>query len=158
MAIQPSSPNRYPKIKTKPGRVDLIPEEIDALIDAQGVTLRIIPSILCPNRTDLGGTNHALDCQVCNGDEAVDLENKCVETFGVIQGIEFFNTAFGIVVDNHSEGPQNSHNARGFLVQILSNSVLQQRYVHHAVPFCHADALAEISNCLRCVASPAQTR
>jgi len=88
MTVKPSSINRYPKRKgSKPGRVDLIPQEIDNLLDDQGIKLKIIPSLLCPNRDRLGSTNHALDCQVCNGDEAVDVESACYETFGVIQSI-----------------------------------------------------------------------
>jgi len=87
MTFKPASPNRYPKRISKPGRVDLDVPELDNLINDQGIRLRITPSILCPNRDALGSTNHALDCQVCNGDEAVDLEKKCVETFGVIQSI-----------------------------------------------------------------------
>jgi len=87
LPLNPSSPNRYPKRKGKPGRVDLNVQELDNLIDDQGIKLKITPSILCPNRDALGSTNHALDCQVCNGDEAVDLPKKCIETFGVIQSI-----------------------------------------------------------------------
>jgi len=85
--FQPASPNRYPKRKGKPGRVDLDVSELDNLIDDQGIRLRIVPSILCPNRDTLEGTNHHLDCTVCNGDEAVDVVDECFETFGAIQSI-----------------------------------------------------------------------
>jgi len=92
MTFQPSSPNRHPKRLGKPGRVDFDVVELDNLIDDQGINLKITPSILCPNRDKLGSTNHALDCDVCNGDEAVDLTKDCIETFGVIQSIRHEKT------------------------------------------------------------------
>ena len=90
--FKPASINRYPKRQGKPGRVDLNVPELDNLIDDQGIRLRIVPSLLCPNRTDLSGTNHHLDCEVCNGNEAVDLESECFETFGAIQSIRHEKT------------------------------------------------------------------
>lgn len=87
--IKPAAPRSYPKRPgTKPGRVDLIPEEFEALLDDQGTRVRITPSILCPNRTELGDTNHVLDCPLCFEAEVIDLKGECFETWAFIQGID----------------------------------------------------------------------
>jgi len=84
-----ASSNRYPKrTPSKPGRVALVREEFDNLIEDQGVRVRITPSILCPNRTDVEGTNHKLNCPVCGGDEAVDIPGAAVEDWAFIQAIK----------------------------------------------------------------------
>ena len=83
----PASKNTYPKRVGKPGRVDLVPQEFDNLLLDQGVRVRIIPALLCPNRTSLHDTNHALDCPVCFGDEVVDLRDSCIEDWAYIQSI-----------------------------------------------------------------------
>lgn len=87
MSDQPASQNTYPKRVAKPGRVDLIPKEFDNLIQDQGVRVRIIPALLCPNRTTLHDTNHTLDCPVCFGDEVIDLRDQCIEDWAYIQSI-----------------------------------------------------------------------
>lgn len=80
--------NSYPKRQAKPGRVDLVPKEFDDIIEDQGSRVRITPVALCPNRTSLHDTNHALDCPVCFGDEVVELTDHCVEDWAFIQGIK----------------------------------------------------------------------
>jgi hypothetical protein len=88
--IKPASDVTRPKrAGAKPGRVDLVPEEFEALIEDQGTLVRITPSILCPNRTSLEDTNHVLDCPICFGTEVVDLDDKCIEDWAFIQGIDF---------------------------------------------------------------------
>jgi hypothetical protein len=83
-----ASTSEYPKKRTKPVRVDFRLKEINEFVENQGIKLRITPSMVCPNRTDLTDTNHRLDCQICNGNEVLDLSDKCWETFGVIQSIK----------------------------------------------------------------------
>lgn len=85
--IKPASGNRYPKLLTKPGRVDLIPEEFESIIEAQGARVRITPSMMCPNKTSLEDTNHALDCPICFGDEVLDLCDQSIEDWALIQSI-----------------------------------------------------------------------
>lgn len=86
--IKPASDNTILKREhSKPLRIDLKVKEFDNLIEDQGVRVRITPSVLCPNRSDLHGTNHQLDCPVCLGDEVVDLKDECVETWVYIQSI-----------------------------------------------------------------------
>ena len=78
----------FPKRNNPPGRIDFRVDEFDQLIEDQGVRVKITPSILCPNRTEIHGTNHVLECPVCFGDEAVDLPKKSITTFAYIQGIK----------------------------------------------------------------------
>jgi hypothetical protein len=86
--IKPASDITRPKRQgSKPGRVDLIPEEFEAIIEDQGTLVRITPAVLCPNRTDLTDTNHVLDCPLCFGSEVIDLDESCIETWAFIQGI-----------------------------------------------------------------------
>lgn len=80
---------------SKPSRVDLIPAEFEALIEDQGTYVRITPSLLCPNRTELEDTNHVLDCPLCFGSEVIDLDKHCIETWAFIQGIDF-NQQFNV--------------------------------------------------------------
>ena len=80
----------YPKrAGAKPGRVDLLPEEFDYLIEDQGIRVRITPTMLCPNRTSLADTNHKLDCPLCFDDEVLELTDQCIEDWAFIQGIKF---------------------------------------------------------------------
>jgi hypothetical protein len=85
--IVKASHTTRPKRKGKPGRVDLVPKEFEALIEDQGCYVRITPAMLCPNRSELEDTNHALDCPLCFGSEIIDLDNHCQETWALIQGI-----------------------------------------------------------------------
>jgi len=72
--VKPASPNRYAKrANAKPGRVDLIPQEFENLIEDQGVRVRITPSAVCPNRTEVEDTNHSLDCPLCHGSQIYDM-------------------------------------------------------------------------------------
>ena len=87
MTYGPSSKNTYAKPKRKPGRVDLKIDELDSLIIDQGIKVMVTPTLLCPNRDAAEGTNHALDCPVCKGDEAVDLTAESYLTDAVIQGV-----------------------------------------------------------------------
>jgi len=83
-----ASRNSYDKVLSKPGRVDLIPQEFETLIEHQGTRVRITPTALCPNRTDLGDTNHKLDCPICFGDEVIDIPSGIVEDWAYIQAIK----------------------------------------------------------------------
>jgi hypothetical protein len=92
----PASPNRRPKRSpASPGRIDLIPQDFENLIEDQGCFVRITPSILCPNRTELTDTNHELDCPLCGGDEALDIHSKCVKDWAFIQSIKL-NKEFNV--------------------------------------------------------------
>ena len=87
--LDPASVNVRPKRKgSKPSRVDLKPEEFDQLIEDQGVYVRITPTILCPNRSELTNTDHVLDCPLCQGDQVVESPENAIETWAFIQGIK----------------------------------------------------------------------
>lgn len=93
---KPASRNvRDKRQLARPGRIDLIPQDFQNLIEDHGCYVRITPSILCPNRTDLTDTNHVLDCPVCFGDEAVDLHHQCIEDWVFIQSIKL-NKEFNV--------------------------------------------------------------
>jgi hypothetical protein len=72
----------------KPGAVDFVPKEFDWLLEDQGTKVKITPSILCPNRTELEDTNHTLDCPLCYGDEVIDLCDQATESWASITGID----------------------------------------------------------------------
>lgn len=86
--IKPASSKTYPKRKpSKPGRVDLIPEEFENLIEDQGVRVRVTAAAVCPNRTEVEDTNHTLDCPLCFGSQIIDMSETCYEDWAFIQGI-----------------------------------------------------------------------
>lgn len=87
--VKPASGATYPKRRAKPGRVDLIPEEFDNLVEDQGIRIRITPSAVCPNRTELEDTNHKLDCPLCFGSQVVDIKDECFEEWAFMQSIKF---------------------------------------------------------------------
>jgi len=65
-----------------------VPQEFENLIEDQGVLVRITPTILCPNRTELTDTNHVLDCPLCQGDQVIEITEQAHEEWGFIQGIK----------------------------------------------------------------------
>jgi len=80
----PTRPKRLPAL---PERVDLNIEEIDNLVEDQGVYLLVTPSIQCPNRSDITSNNHVLDCPLCNGNQSLDITAQAFNAWGVIQSI-----------------------------------------------------------------------
>src|SRR4030042_2212320 len=76
--------------------------------------------------------------------------------FRIIDRIHLLYLPFGVIVDNHADGLQHSHNSPGTLVQVLSDTMLQQRNIYCAVRLGHADTFAEISDGRRPVAPPAR--
>jgi len=89
--LNPATANVRPKrANAKPSsRVQITVQEFDNAIEDQGVMVRVTPSILCPNRTDLTDTNHVLDCPLCNGDQLIDVASQAQECWALIQGINF---------------------------------------------------------------------
>lgn len=83
------APNTRPKrTPAKPGRIDFTVGEFAKLVEDQGVYVKVTPAILCPNRNKLEGTDHDLNCTVCFGNEAVDLDSQAYEDWAFIQGIK----------------------------------------------------------------------
>jgi hypothetical protein len=85
--------NTYSKrANAKPGRVDLIPENFDNLVEDQGCRARITPSVVCPRRsgdfTEVGDSNHDLNCPLCFGSLIVDLDALAIEDWVFIQGMK----------------------------------------------------------------------
>jgi hypothetical protein len=79
---------REKRVGSKPGRVDLVPQDFDNLIEDQGVKIRLTPVVLCPNKTDLTDNNHVLDCQLCSGDMVIEIQEQAVEEWAFIQAIK----------------------------------------------------------------------
>jgi len=73
---------------SKPGRVAFTIKEFDNLIIDQGVKIRVTPSMLCPNITDLNTYNHDLNCTICDNG-IIDLASQSFEDWAIIQGIKF---------------------------------------------------------------------
>jgi hypothetical protein len=69
-------------------RVNLIPKQFDEFIEDQGILVRVTPVILCPNTSDLGSTNHVLDCPLCNGDQVLEVPEQAVEDWAIIQSVK----------------------------------------------------------------------
>lgn len=83
------SPNRYDKRKgAKPSAVDFVPQEFDRLLEDQGTRVRVTPSILCPNQSDLYTENHKLDCPLCFGSRVIDLCNEAQESWASFTNID----------------------------------------------------------------------
>ena len=86
--------NQYNKRQpASPPRVDLIPEEFHYLIEDHGCRVRITPAAICPVRSDkgyteVGSTNHNLDCPLCDGRMIIDLDSEAYETWAFIQAIK----------------------------------------------------------------------
>jgi len=71
---------------SKPGRVSLVPSEFQNILEDQGCQVRVTPTLLCPNITDLETYNHELSCPICDNG-IVDLDDKSFEAWALIQSI-----------------------------------------------------------------------
>src|SRR5579884_276973 len=77
--------------------------------------------------------------------------------FGIVDGVELLDLAFGIIVDNHLQRSQNTENARSAAVEIVTHTVFQPANVDDSVELGDADLLAEIADRFRRVAAAANT-
>jgi len=88
--------NTYPKPTRKPGRVSLVIDEFNNLIEDQGIMVRVTPSVICPRRTgeveDNMNINHDLNCPICHGRSVVDLDHLAQDDWAFIQGITLDKT------------------------------------------------------------------
>ena len=76
--------------------------------------------------------------------------------FGIVDRVQLFDLAFGIILDHDFERPQHRHHARRALVQIFADAVLQHGDIDRAVALGHADALAKRADRFRRVAAAAK--
>ena len=77
--------------------------------------------------------------------------------FRVVFQFHHFYLIFRIVGDDQFQRVQNCHNNRRFCFQVVTDTVIQQTAVYHAVCFGYTDTFAEITNGFRCITSAAQT-
>lgn len=107
MALKPGIRGWNPKpIKTLPGKdtkgkVKLNPEAFDALIDGQGVRVRVYRSATCPSLKSIDGGEHEIDCTLCHGEGFVDrypletwsyFQNQTLEKAAAAEGLIDGNT------------------------------------------------------------------
>lgn len=86
----------FSKAPSQKGKVNLQPEQIEALVQQQGVRIRVYRTAFCPNVKSIDSGEHEIDCKVCNGNNFVD--RKPIETIGFIQ----------------SQGLEKIHEVNGF--------------------------------------------
>ncbi len=79
---------RAKRSPSQPARIELSADEFENLIEDQGVYVRITPSILCPNRSERFGTDHALECPLCSGNQSYDIVSQAYEEWVFIQALE----------------------------------------------------------------------
>lgn len=84
----PTTNIRAKRNPSHPSRVDLKIDEIDSMIEDQGVYVKITPSMVCPNRTSVTDTNHPAACTVCGGNSALDLPAHAIEDWVLITSID----------------------------------------------------------------------
>ena len=75
---------------------------------------------------------------------------------GVVDHVDLFGVALGIVRDDDSERAEHRHHAGRAAIEILAHRVLELRHVDHILFFGDADTRAEIPEGLRRVAPPTQ--
>lgn len=85
----PTSNIRDKRSPSHPSRIDLKYQEIDFLVEDQGVYVKITPAMMCPNRTAITDTNHPAQCTVCSGNAALDLPQHAVLDWGLFQAIDY---------------------------------------------------------------------
>jgi hypothetical protein len=83
MTLLNTRPKRSP---SKPGRVSLNLDEINNLVEDQGILVKVTPALLCPAITDLESYNHDLDCTLCDN-QIIDLDAQSYTSWAVVQGI-----------------------------------------------------------------------
>lgn len=69
--------------KNTQGKVNLQPEKFDALIDAQGVRLKVYRTTYCSNVKSIDGAEHEINCPLCHGSQFID--RYPIETWAFVQ-------------------------------------------------------------------------
>ena len=64
---------------------------------------------------------------------------------GIFLDLYLLGLALGVVVNNELQRIENSHGARGVLIEIVSDARLEQAVVNNAVGLRHADAAYEVA-------------
>lgn len=68
------------------GKVNLKVDRFDALVNQQGVRVKVFRSSYCPNVKSIDGAEHEMDCKLCNG--AGFLDKYCLDSWAFIQNQE----------------------------------------------------------------------
>ena len=72
-----------------------------------------------------------------------------VFVFGIVDGVEFLDLAFGKIRDDDLDRAQHGEPAQGALVQVLADGVFEDGHVGEADVFCDADADGEVAQGFR---------
>ena len=89
---------------------------------------------------------------------AGELHLPCAHAFvfGVIDGIQFFLLAFGVVIDDQFDRIHDHHHALGFFVEVFAHAPFQKRHIDYVIPLGYPDFLGEQPDRFRRIASAAQ--
>lgn len=77
------------------GKVNLRAEDFDTLVDQQGVRVKVYRTMFCPNVKSVDGGEHNIDCQLCQGNEWLDVSPLCTVAFLQTQDLEKLHKAEG---------------------------------------------------------------
>lgn len=67
----------------RPGKVNIQFQKTDDLVISQGVRVKVYRTTYCPNVKSIDGSEHEIDCPLCNGAQFID--RHCLETTAFIQ-------------------------------------------------------------------------
>ena len=76
----------------------------------------------------------------------------------VVHGIQPVSLVLREVGDDDLKRAHHGQGARRGLVQVVTQAVFEQRDVYDGGVLCHTDAVAEVADCFRRVATPAEAR
>ncbi len=92
-------PVKIPKseLEDQRNRLNFRPEKYDALINQQGVRVKVFRTTFCPNVKSIDGGEHEIDCQLCKGSGFTDA--RPIQTMAVLdkQSLEKKNRPEGYV-------------------------------------------------------------
>jgi hypothetical protein len=69
-------------------KVSIKPEKFDDLILAQGVRCRVYRTMTCPNVKSIDAGEHNIDCNLCQGNEFIDIYPNCGLAYVQSQDLE----------------------------------------------------------------------
>jgi hypothetical protein len=72
----------------------------------------------------------------------------------MIGTFKLFHLTFGIVVDDHTKGAKDPHDAWGSFIQILLDAMLKKRNIDEIFILSHSNPRTKVTDCLRGVTPP----
>ena len=90
-----------------------------------------------------------------HGARESNFARACAGIFGIVDRVQPLDMACGDVLDRDLDRIQHRHRARGALVQVVADRILQHDALDGAGCACHTDVVAECAQGFRRVAAPA---